>query len=242
MNRKWMGFIAMTTIVMMLAAGCTSSETKESAPAGNQTAQQQTAQEQSGTVQESENAPAADTKQKNNGYSAEPAMTIDAEKAYTAIMETSLGTIEIELMPKIAPHAVNSLVFLSGEGYFDNLTFHRVVKDFVLQTGDPLGNGTGGPGYSFVDELGSGISYDPGIVAMANSGPNTNGSQFFICSGESCKGLNNMPNYTIFGKVVKGMDVVSMINNVEVDYAPSGELSLPKQPVTIKSMKIAIAE
>ncbi len=242
MNRKWMLLLATIVTAAMLAAGCSKeSETTDQKATGSTSGTQQE-QQVSTQVQENTVAVEGEKKQKNNGYSAEPAMQIDANKKYTAILDTTMGTIEIELLPKVAPRTVNSFVFLSKEGYFDDLIFHRVVKDFVLQSGDPLGNGTGGPGYAFADELGSGLSYEPGMVAMANSGPNTNGSQFFICSGEGCRGLNNMPNYSIFGKVIKGMEVVQQINTVEVDYAPSGEMSLPKNPISIKSMMITESE
>lgn len=123
-----------------------------------------------------------------------------------AVIQTSKGTIEFEVYPE-ATKAASNFVFLSKDGFYDGLTFHRVVPGFVIQGGDPLGNGTGDPGYKFEDESVT-KKYDKGIVAMANSGSNTNGSQFFIML-EDNPGLP--PNYTIFGKVIKGQDVVSKI-------------------------------
>lgn len=123
-----------------------------------------------------------------------------------ATIETAKGVIVFDLLPD-APLTASNFITLANGGYFDGLTFHRVVPDFVIQGGDPSGNGTGGPGYKFIDEPVK-RAYDPGIVAMANSGPNTNGSQFFIMLPNS-QGLP--PQYTIFGKVVEGMDVVSNI-------------------------------
>lgn len=122
-------------------------------------------------------------------------------------LETEKGEIVFELFPDTAPLAVSNMVYLTKEGFYDGLTFHRRVEDFVIQGGDPRGNGTGGPGYKFEDELDDDYSYDRGIVAMANSGPDTNGSQFFIMLAD-----NDLPkNYTIFGKVTEGMDVVDKI-------------------------------
>lgn len=122
-------------------------------------------------------------------------------------LETEKGDIVFELFPDTAPLAVSNMVYLTKEGFYDGLTFHRRVEDFVIQGGDPRGNGTGGPGYKFEDELDDDYSYDRGIVAMANSGPDTNGSQFFIMLAD-----NDLPkNYTIFGRVTEGMDVVDEI-------------------------------
>jgi cyclophilin family peptidyl-prolyl cis-trans isomerase len=148
-------------------------------------------------------APAAPLKQ----WSQAPAMQIDLSKSYTATLHMSKGDIVIELYPKSAPLAVNSFVFLARQGYFDGVTFHRVLPGFVAQGGDPTGKGTGGPGYQFANEIDPALKFDgPGIVAMANAGPNTNGSQFFITYA-ALPSLNG--GYTIFGHVTSGMDVVN---------------------------------
>jgi peptidyl-prolyl cis-trans isomerase B (cyclophilin B) len=152
--------------------------------------------------------PAAAGKEKDM-YAKPPEMQIDPKKDYTAVMKTSCGTIELELYAEQTPKTVNSFVFLAREGFFDGLTFHRIIPDFVIQGGDPEGTGSGGPGYRFEDEIVKSLRFDrPGLLAMANSGPDTNGSQFFITAGEP-KHLNG--KHTIFGRVTDGMDVVREI-------------------------------
>lgn len=180
---------------------------------------------------------------KGKTWSQPPEMKIDANKKYKAIVTTSKGKFTIELFAKDAPKTVNNFVFLSKEGFYDNVVFHRIIKPFMVQTGDPKGNGTGGPGYKFEDELKSPYQYEPGIVAMANSGPNTNGSQFFICTGEQSKGLNKIPNYSIFGKVVEGMEIVQAIADTPVQAGNPGDStpSMPTEKVTIQSVEIVEA-
>jgi peptidyl-prolyl cis-trans isomerase B (cyclophilin B) len=134
-------------------------------------------------------------------------MTIDPNKPYLARLRTNLGDITILLDPKDAPVTVNNFVFLARDGFYDGTTFHRVIPDFVIQGGDPNGDGKGGPGYSFADEPVKG-SYEVGSVAMANAGPNTNGSQFFITEVPTPH-LNR--GHTIFGEVVKGFELVPKI-------------------------------
>ncbi len=158
-------------------------------------------------------------------------MCIDPDRRYTATMETSLGTITIALDPINAPATVNNFVTLARYHYYDGVVFHRVIKGFMCQGGDPQGTGRGGPGYTFADELPRPGRYEVGSVAMANAGPNTNGSQFFIVSGPSGVGLP--PQYSLFGKVVKGLDVVSAIESV-----PTGPGDRPRQDVVINSVTI----
>jgi cyclophilin family peptidyl-prolyl cis-trans isomerase len=145
-------------------------------------------------------------------YSSPPPMTINTSKTYTATITTDVGPFTIQLDPKAAPKAVNSFVFLAKQHFFDCITFHRVIKTFMDQTGDPQGSGSGGPGYTFADELPATASpqYPLGSVAMANSGTNSNGSQFFIVAGKEGEDLT--PSYTLFGKVTSGMGVVDQIN------------------------------
>ncbi|MCQ6560458.1 peptidylprolyl isomerase [Paenibacillus mendelii] len=172
-------------------------------------------------------------------YKEMPKVTLDPKQMYYAVVETSKGKFTIELFAKDAPVTVGNFVALSKDGYYNDLLFHRILQDFVIQTGDPTATGSGGPGYSFKDELNNGHSYEEGIVAMANAGPNTNGSQFFICTGSSCANLNNYPNYSIFGKVVEGMDVVRAISKVPVVANPAtGEVSKPKE--AMKLLKVSI--
>ena len=134
-------------------------------------------------------------------------MTIDQNKKYFATIKMDIGDIKLELYPKDAPHAVNSFVFLSRDGYFDGVTFHRVIPDFMAQTGDPTGTGTGGPGYKWDDERAAlALKHDaPGILSMANAGANTNGSQIFI-TYTATPHLNG--RHAVFGKVTAGMDVL----------------------------------
>ena len=138
-----------------------------------------------------------------------PEMNIDKDAVYVASMETSKGTISLELQPEHAPKTVNNFVFLANEGFYDGVTFHRVIEDFVIQGGDPTGTGTGGPGYRFEDETaGNPLKHETGAISMANAGPNTNGSQFFIAHSPQPH-LDG--RHTVFGKVVEGMDVVNDI-------------------------------
>ena len=138
-----------------------------------------------------------------------PPMTIDQTKEYIATIETEKGDITIELYAEEAPLAVNSFIFLAQDGWYDNVTFHRVVPGFVAQAGDPSGTGMGGPGYVFDNEVSPDLKFDqPGVLGMANSGPGTNGSQFFI-THTSVPHLDG--SYTIFGRVISGMDVVESL-------------------------------
>lgn len=164
---------------------------------------------------------------------AEPKMTIDSAKSYTAVLQTDKGNLTIELNAKDTPITANNFVYLARQKFYDNTVFHRVIKGFMIQGGDPTGTGAGGPGYRFNDEKFSG-SYDRGVVAMANAGPNTNGSQFFIMHGEQ----DLPPNYVIFGKVTEGLDAVDAIATAEVAQSASGEPSKPVTPVKIKSVDI----
>lgn len=140
-------------------------------------------------------------------YNAPQSMQIETNRTYKVLLKTNKGDITLELNPAEAPITVNNFVVLARDGYYNGLKFHRVVPGFVIQGGDPSGNGTGGPGYKFQDEPVK-RRYRAGTVAMANAGPNTNGSQFFICL-EDQPGLP--PNYTIFGDTISGMDVVREI-------------------------------
>ncbi|MZQ87380.1 peptidylprolyl isomerase [Paenibacillus sp. 5J-6] len=172
-------------------------------------------------------------------WSKAPDMTIDTNKTYQAEVTTSKGSFTIDLYAKEAPKTVNNFVFLSKEGFYNNVTFHRIIKSFMIQTGDPQGTGMGGPGYKFADELKTSHKYEPGTVAMANSGPNTNGSQFFICSGDDCANLNKQPNYTIFGKVTQdGMATIAKIAETPVEMGGEATPSKPKEKVTINAITI----
>jgi len=142
-------------------------------------------------------------------WTSPPAMQIDPKKIYLVTMETDRGTIELELYPEHAPKTVNNFVFLIREGFYDRVRFHRVIPNFVIQGGDPTGTGRGGPGYRFEDEVvGNPLFHETGAISMANAGPNTNGSQFFITHSPQPH-LDG--RHTVFGKVIKGQDVVYAI-------------------------------
>jgi cyclophilin family peptidyl-prolyl cis-trans isomerase len=168
-------------------------------------------------------------------WSSPPPMQLAEGRKYTATLQTTKGPIIIELLAADAPRTVNNFVFLAREGYYDGVPFHRVIKGFMIQTGDPTGTGTGGPGYRFEDEPVT-RAYAPGTVAMANAGPNTNGSQFFIVHGDGGRGLP--PNYTIFGQVLAGQDVVNALANVPVQASPRGERSVPTEDLRINRVTI----
>jgi cyclophilin family peptidyl-prolyl cis-trans isomerase len=158
-------------------------------------------------------------------------MEINANKTYEAVLKTSLGTITIQLNAKETPITVNNFVALARKNFYDKTIFHRIIKGFMIQGGDPSGNGTGGPGYTFADEPFSG-EYVRGTVAMANAGPNTNGSQFFIMHAD----VPIPKNYVIFGKVTAGLDVVDKIATSPTK--PGGENSTPVTPTSVNSVTI----
>ena len=160
-------------------------------------------------------------------------LQIKPTSQYNAILHTTEGDITISLNASETPLTVSNFVNLSRIGFYNNTIFHRVIKDFMIQGGDPLGNGTGGPGYTFADEQFKG-SYTRGVIAMANSGPDTNGSQFFIMHSDS----NLPPDYVIFGKVTSGMETVDTIANASVTKSAMGEMAKPLSPVKIVSVEI----
>jgi len=150
-------------------------------------------------------------------------MNIDVDKTYRAKVDTSLGKFTILLYAHEAPITVNNFVFLAREGYYDNNIFHTVIENYMIQSGDPTGIGTGHAGYRIRDELDTGFNFVEGIVAMATEKqvPNSGSSQFFIGSGPEINNLNSDPRYTIFGKVVSGYDIVKKISEVEEkDFRP----------------------
>jgi cyclophilin family peptidyl-prolyl cis-trans isomerase len=182
-----------------------------------------------------ETPPAADgSSPKRQSFSGSPPMCIDPAKRYTAEMVTSKGNMTIALDPAMAPNTVNNFVFLARYHYYEGIVFHRVIPGFVLQGGDPTGTGTGGPGYKFADELPPAGRYELGSLAMANAGPDTNGSQFFVISGKD--GMRLPPQYSLFGKVVSGLDTVSTID------ALGSRSGTPKELVTIESVTITEAD
>jgi cyclophilin family peptidyl-prolyl cis-trans isomerase len=164
-------------------------------------------------------------------WTRQPELEIDATRSYAAVIETSKGSITADLFASESPVTANNFVFLARQGFYDGLTFHRVIREFVIQGGDPHGTGEGDAGYSFADELDNDLTYELGTLAMANAGPHTNGSQFFVVAGQ--KGQRLPKRYSIFGRVREGMEVVLAIAE-----APKGPMDRPLTPVTIDRVTI----
>jgi cyclophilin family peptidyl-prolyl cis-trans isomerase len=160
-----------------------------------------------------------------------PDFIIDAANSYVAVISTNHGDIEAELLADRSPSTVNNFVFLAREGFYDGVIFHRVIKGFMIQGGDPTGTGSGGPGYRFRDELEAAreLGYSAGTLAMANAGPNTNGSQFFIMHTD----YPLPPSYSVFGRVLEGQEVVDAIAQT-----PTGAGDRPTSEVVIQSIEI----
>ncbi len=228
---KRYGFIvALLLLLAAVATGCGASDDK----AADSDSRKVEKKGSSGSSRDNDSVEktASDAKQ----WTAEPAMSIKKNGKYHATLQTDKGAIEVELMPKSAPHAVNNFVFLANNRFYDGVKFHRIIAGFMIQTGDPEGTGMGGPGYTITDDPVK-DPYKAGTLAMANTGqPNSAGSQFFIVHKDS---TSLPPTYSIFGKVTKGMDVVDKIASVEVEANQGGEPSSPVEPVILKSVRIA---
>ena len=230
--------------VALVVAGCGGGDSAGGTSAGSSSSASSTAPTQdAGVITNSTGAecsarvpePPADPK----SYASAPRMTIDTATAYRATLSTSCGDIVIALNARAAPMTVNNFVFLARQGFYDGLTFHRVVAGFVIVGGDPEGKGSGGPGYTFPDELPD-DGYPTGSVVMANSGPNTNGSQFFVVTGDA----SALPNaFSKFGRVIRGMKVAKTIEGfVDPDADPGDPSSqTPTSPIYIYSAKISPA-
>lgn len=178
--------------------------------------------------------PAADgSSPRTTSFEKAPPPCVAVAKTYVAEMQTSKGLMVVNLDVKAATKTVNNFVVLARYHYFDGIAFHRIVPGFVLQGGDPLQTGTGGPGYKFEDELPKAGQYKVGSLAMANSGPNTNGSQFFVISGDA--GVSLQPNYSLFGQVTQGLEVVKAIEDVGIPGSQDGK---PSEVVTIRTITI----
>ncbi len=171
--------------------------------------------------------------QRTTTFEKPPPLCVAVAKTYTAEIDTSKGLMVANLDVKNATKTVNNFVVLARYKYFDGIAFHRIVPGFVLQGGDPMQTGTGGPGYKFEDELPKAGSYKIGSLAMANSGANTNGSQFFVISGDT--GTSLPPQYSLFGQVTEGLDVIKAIENVGIAGTQDGK---PSEVVTIRSVTI----
>lgn len=175
--------------------------------------------------------PADGSAERVTKFSEAPPMCIDPLKTYTAVLDTTLGSMTIALDAANAPKTVNNFVVLARYRYYEGVIFHRIINTFMCQGGDPDGTGRGGPGYKFEDELPAPNTYKIGSVAMANAGPNTNGSQFFLVSGPSGVGLP--PQYSLFGQITEGLDVLETMQNV-----PTARGDRPLEDVVINSVTI----
>ena len=237
-RRATIALAAALAVLVLGAAGCGGGDGEEAGggatvPAATTAAAGTVTNFDGQTCSAREPSPAADPQT----YDAPPPQTIDDATVYRATLETSCGEIVIRLDARGAPRTVNSFVFLAREGFYDGLTFHRVVGDFVIQGGDPAGDGTGGPGYTLADELPD-DGYPAGSVAMANSGPGTSGSQFFIVTGDA----SFLPlSYSRFGRVVEGLDVARTIEAFADPAADPGDPAsqTPASPVYIYSVTIS---
>ncbi len=182
--------------------------------------------------------PADGSKQQFRSFPSPPKMCIDPAKTYRALVKTDVGDITITFDAKQAPKTVNNFVFLARNKFYDGTIFHRVIPDFVDQGGDPEGTGQGGPGYKFEDEIPEGYKYQIGDIAMANSGPNTNGSQFFLVVSENgadqlLAAVGGVAKYSPFGKITDGLDVVKKINDDgAADGTPAVEHRITKVTIT----------
>lgn len=212
------------------ASGSTDAAAKTDAPANTNASAATEARNVTANLREpaAGDCPAADGSQgQKRKFDGEQPRCIDVTKKYKVTMETTKGTMTFELDPTNAPRTVNNFVTLAGFKYFDGISFHRVVRGFVIQGGDPEGTGGGGPGYSFGDELPRAGEYKVGSLAMANAGANTNGSQFFIITGAAGAALP--PSYSLFGKLTSGEDVMKAIDLL----GPDGADGPPSEPVSM---------
>lgn len=204
-------FLLLAAVLLLAACGGAAPAATVTPPATDATATPEAAAATPGSAQT--DAPAA-----NKQWSQPPDMTIDPSKIYLAKLKTAKGDITVQLFADKAPNTVNNFVFLAQQGFYDNTTFHRVLEDFMAQGGDPTGTGSGGPGYTFGDEIDPTTKFDhAGLLAMANSGPDTNGSQFFITFGPT-PWLDG--NHTIFGEVIDGADVLDQLTRRDPDQSP----------------------
>lgn len=221
-------------IIAIALAGCgTIKDTLEATNTTGDDTQSQTSQQSSQDAMSINPDQAVSSAIINNQPTNMSETAVDQNKTYTAIMNTTAGDITLELNAKATPITVNNFVTLAKKGFYDGVIFHRVIKDFMIQGGDPTGTGSGGPGYKFDDEPFTG-EYTRGTLAMANAGPNTNGSQFFIMHAD----VPLQKDYVIFGQVTKGIETVDKIATAKTTVGGDGAMSKPIEPVKINSIEI----
>lgn len=238
MKSAWLiGSVVTASILFLTGCGTGGNATNYNA-ANNNTAKNNTVNNSTSTNSAANNSgPQGPTAR----WKAMPPMSIQTNKQYLALVHTNYGDFTIQLFANKSPKTVNSFVFLAEHKFYKDDKFFRIVQNFMIQTGDPNNNGTGGPGYTIPDELPPEVPYTAGIVAMANTGaPNSGGSQFFICTVNDTQQLP--PNYTELGKVVSGMNVIQKIAAIPVVANPvmGGEMSKPTKDAYIESITITV--
>ena len=224
--RTALGVLALATPLAL--AGCSSDEPAPAAESGNGAS---TAAVESGSGDAAVECPPAEgADERTTDFDSAPPMCLTPGVDYSAVITTDAGAVTVDLLEDTAPETVNNFVFLARNKFYEGVTFHRVIPGFMIQGGDPQGTGAGGPGYEFSDELPAAGEYEIGSMAMANAGPDTNGSQFFIVTGDS--GVSLPPSYSLFGTVTEGMETVT---SIESDGSPQGA---PSTTHTIESVEI----
>ena len=212
--RTALGVLALATPLALAGCGGDDSSTDETAADGTTSASASASDEASASGEaaaQPECPPAEGADERTTEFAAAPPMCLTPGADYSAVITTDAGTVTVDLLEDKAPETVNNFVFLALNNYYDGVTFHRVIPGFMIQGGDPQGTGAGGPGYQFADELPSAGEYEVGSMAMANAGPDTNGSQFFIVTGDA--GVSLPPSYSLFGTVTEGMETVTAIED-----------------------------
>lgn len=232
--RTALGVLALATPLVLAGCGSDDSSTASGSESGGSAASDSgsdsSATAGSGSDESVECPPADGTSERTTSFASAPPMCLTPGADYTAVITTDAGEVTVDLLEDAAPETVNNFVFLARNHYYDGIGFHRVIPGFMIQGGDPQGTGSGGPGYEFADELPAAGEYEIGSMAMANAGPDTNGSQFFIVTGDA--GVSLPPDYSLFGTVTEGMETVTAI---EADGSSQGT---PSTTHTIESVEI----
>ncbi|MEB8325391.1 peptidylprolyl isomerase [Dietzia kunjamensis] len=229
--RTALGVLALATPLALAGCGSDDAPSDGAATTGATAASQSEGRESGGSAGGAVECPPAEgAAERTTSFDSAPPMCLTDGVDYSAVITTDAGPVTVDLLEEKAPETVNNFVFLARNKYYEGITFHRVIPGFMIQGGDPQGTGSGGPGYEFADELPESGEYEIGSLAMANAGPDTNGSQFFIVTGDS--GVSLPPDYSLFGTVTDGMDAVTAI---EDDGSPQGR---PQTLHTIESVEI----
>jgi len=231
--RTTLGVLALAMPLALAGCGSDDSSTDEPAAAGSTTSASSDSGSSTSAGESASTAecpPAEGTAERTDSFDSAPPMCLTPGADYSAVITTDAGAVTVDLLEEKAPETVNNFVFLARNKFYEGVSFHRVIPGFMIQGGDPQGTGMGGPGYEFADELPAPGAYEIGSMAMANAGPNTNGSQFFIVTGDA--GVSLPPQYSLFGQVTEGMEAVTAI---EDDGSAQGA---PSTTHTIESVEI----